>query len=112
MTVPVMTRLVGSEAPICASPACSTAMISTPEKLFTTEPRPPIRLVPPMTTAAIAASSIPVPAFGSADSRYAAPNTPPNPASSPDIAKTTSFTGRGSIPLRRTASSLVPIATT
>src|SRR5687767_7395114 len=44
MTVPVITRLVGSEAPTCASPACSTAMISTPRKLFTTEPRPPIRL--------------------------------------------------------------------
>ena len=34
-------------------------MISTPRNDRTTEPRPPIRLVPPMTTAAIAASSMP-----------------------------------------------------
>ena len=62
-------RLAGSVAPTWASPLCSTAMISTPRKLLTTEPRPPIRLVPPMTTAAIAESSSPMPPLGSADSR-------------------------------------------
>ena len=41
----------------------------TPKKPLTTEPRPPIRLVPPITTAAIADSSRPMPLFGSADSR-------------------------------------------
>ena len=39
-------------------------MTSTPRKLRTTEPRPPIRLVPPMTTAAIADSSRPMPRWG------------------------------------------------
>jgi len=32
-----------------------------------TDPRPPIRLVPPITTEAMAASSRPTPAFGSAE---------------------------------------------
>ncbi len=67
MTTPVMTRLVGSDAPIWASPASSVAMMSTPKNVLTTEPRPPIRLVPPITTAAIAESSSPMPAFGSDD---------------------------------------------
>ena len=65
ITKPVMTRLVGSEAPTWASPASRVAMISTPKKVFTTDPRPPIRLVPPITTAAMADSSRPTPALGS-----------------------------------------------
>ena len=31
-----------------------------PKKVLTTEPRPPIKLVPPMTTAAITTSSAPI----------------------------------------------------
>ena len=72
MTLPVMICFIGSETPICASPVCSTAMISTPRNELITLPRPPIRLVPPITQAAIAANSIPIAAFGSAvDSRDA-----------------------------------------
>jgi hypothetical protein len=41
-------------------------MTTTPRNEPTTEPRPPMRLVPPTTTAAIAESSNPMPAFGSA----------------------------------------------
>jgi len=57
--------LVGSDAPTWARPASRVAMMSTPKNEFTTDPRPPMRLVPPMTTAAIAESSRPTPAFGS-----------------------------------------------
>ncbi len=56
----------GSRAPAWARPAPRTAIINTPNSERTTEPRPPLRLVPPMTTAAIASNSRPSPAFGSA----------------------------------------------
>ena len=88
ITKPVMMRLVGSLAPICARPASSTEITSTPKKVLITEPRPPIRLVPPITTDAITRSSAPVPAFGSAASRREIRNTPPSPASSPASANT------------------------
>ena len=42
-------------------------MINTPRNERTTEPRPPIRLVPPITTAAMAESSRPMPPLGSAE---------------------------------------------
>ncbi len=112
MTKPVMMRLLGSLAPICARPASSTAMMSTPKKVLTTEPRPPIRLVPPITTAAITCSSAPVPAFGSAASRRDDRKMPPRPASSPAMANTMMRIGRGSTPASRMASSLVPMPTT
>ncbi|VFS93482.1 Uncharacterised protein [Pseudomonas aeruginosa] len=83
-----MIRLVGSDAPICASPAANTEMISTPKKVLTTEPRPPIRLVPPITTAAMTWSSRPTPALGSAASRREIWNSAANPASSPIRANT------------------------
>ena len=60
ITAPVTTRFIGSEAPICTRPASSVAMMSTPMKLLTMLPRPPIRLVPPTTTAAMALSSVSV----------------------------------------------------
>ena len=107
-----MIRLLGSLAPTCARPASSTAMISTPKKVLTTEPRPPIRLVPPMTTAAITCSSMPTPAFGSAASRRADCMRPARPASSPVSANTMMRIGRGSTPASRMASSLVPMPTT
>ena len=44
-----------------ARPDCKTVMIRTPKKLLITDPRPPMRRVPPMTTAAMAESSSPIP---------------------------------------------------
>ncbi|MNT30303.1 hypothetical protein D3C72_1660910 [compost metagenome] len=102
-------RLVGSDAPIWARPAASTEMISTPKKVLITEPRPPIRLVPPITTAAMTCSSRPEPALGSAASRREIWNSAARPASSPISENTRILYGRGSIPARRTASSLVPM---
>ena len=67
MTSPVMSSLTGLVAPLWASPAPRVAMMRTPRKLPTTEPRPPMRLVPPMTTAAMAESSRPIPALGSTE---------------------------------------------
>ncbi|MNM55792.1 hypothetical protein D3C81_669410 [compost metagenome] len=88
ITAPVMMRLVGSEAPICASPAASTEMISTPKKVLMIEPRPPIRLVPPITTAAMTCSSRPDPALGSAASSREIWNSAARPASAPIRANT------------------------
>jgi len=74
-----------------------------------TEPRPPIRLVPPITTAAITTSSAPIPALGSAASSREHCIIPASPASSPSTANTLIFRGRVSTPARRIASSLVPM---
>lgn len=77
----------------------------------TTLPRPPIRLVPPITTAAITWSSKPIRMFGSADCIRAVSITAATAASVPHSAKTITLIGRGSMPERRTASSFVPMAT-
>ena len=58
---------IAAFAPTAASPEFRTAMITTPKKVLITEPRPPSRLVPPMTTAAMACNSKPSPALGLAD---------------------------------------------
>src|SRR5476649_435698 len=102
-------RFIGSLTPTCARPASSTEMISTPMKVLMTEPRPPIRLVPPMTTAAITCNSMPTPPFGSAASRRDTWNSAPTPDSKPISAYTSTLRGRGAMPDRRTASSLVPM---
>src|SRR5215470_14347375 len=46
-------------------------IISTPIKVPMMDPRPPYKLAPPITTAAIASSSSPVPATGSMDMTWA-----------------------------------------
>ncbi|MNL45552.1 hypothetical protein D3C87_1682090 [compost metagenome] len=84
-------------------------MINTPKKVLMTDPRPPIRLVPPMTTAAMTCNSRPAPAFGSAASRREIWNSAASPASRPMSENTRTLYGLGSIPARRTASSLVPM---
>ena len=74
-----------------------------------TEPRPPIRLVPPITTAAITCNSMPTPPFGSAASRRETWNSAPTPASKPIKANTSTFDGFVLMPDKRTASSFVPM---
>ena len=65
ITPPVTICFLASDTPICAKPVCKVWMINTPRNELITLPRPPIKLVPPMTHAAIAANSIPTPALGS-----------------------------------------------
>ncbi len=66
-------------------------MISTPKKDRTTEPRPPIRLVPPITTAAITWSSNPVAVLGLADDMRAVWITEATAARKPESANTASL---------------------
>src|ERR1700722_16479393 len=53
------------------SPFRIITMINTPIKVPTIDPRPPYKLAPPITTAALASSSRPVPATGSIDITWA-----------------------------------------
>src|SRR6266545_3646869 len=99
MTQPVTNRRVGSWAPICASPAPRTAMINTPKNVFTTEPRPPDKLAPPMTHAAMACNSAPAPAFGSAEDKRAHCITAAQAASNPLRPNTATLIGRGLTPV-------------
>ena len=55
-------------------PLPTTAMIKAPISVPKTPPRPPKRLVPPITTAAMTSSSYPVAAFGSAAAETASQN--------------------------------------
>ena len=74
-------------------------------------PRPPNRLVPPMTAAAIASiSSVPPPAFRSTLFRRGASTMPPSPDMQPEIMKTRIRIRATLIPARRAASALPPTA--
>src|SRR4029453_414465 len=76
-----------------------------------TSPRPPKRLVPPITAAAMASiSSVPPPAFRSTLLRRAARTTPPSPAIPPEIMKTITLTRATLMPARRAASAFPPRA--
>ena len=63
MALPV--RLCGTSTLALRLPALALQTLAlaktTPNVVFTTEPRPPIKLVPPITTAAMACNSKPVP---------------------------------------------------
>ena len=98
MTQPVTNLRVGSCTPICARPAPSTAINNTPKKVLIIEPRPPDKLVPPMTHAAMACNSAPLPAFGSAEERRAHCRIAAHAASNPLKANTATLIGRGLIP--------------
>ena len=83
-----MIRLVGSSTPIDASPVCKTAIIKTPIKDPITEPLPPIRLVPPITAAAIADSSKPIAALGSEEASLAVNDSAAKAQRVPEIMNT------------------------
>ena len=73
-------------------------MMRTPKKDPITDPLPPIRLVPPMTTAAMACSSQPTPTLGLAELILAVWMTAARPARNPQTAKTPTLMGRVSMP--------------
>ena len=92
-------------------PFAIVAITSAPKSASLTSPRPPKRLVPPITAAAIASiSSVPPPAFRSTLLRRAASTTPPSPAIAPEIMKTMILTRATLMPARRAASALPPTA--
>ena len=73
-------------------------MMRTPSIVVTTDPRPPIRLVPPITTAAMACSSRPMPAFGSAAASLAHCDTAATALRRPDAVNAITRTGPGRTP--------------
>ena len=92
-------------------PFAIVAITSEPNSALRTSPRPPKRLVPPMTAAAIASiSSVPPPAFRSALLRRATRTMPPSPDIAPEIMKTRILIRATLIPARRAASALPPTA--
>ena len=83
----------------------------TPSSAFQVRPRPPKRLVPPMTAAAMTfISRSPAPALWLAAAILEAQNRPPIAAKVPAIAKTEIRTAVTLIPARRDASTLPPSA--
>ena len=91
-------------------PLSRLAMINAPSIAPATVPRPPIRLVPPITHAAIASSSISVPASGDALPTLPVCSSDAIPTSAPRRANAARMYRRELIPDRRAASGLLPIA--
>jgi hypothetical protein len=92
-------------------PFAIVAIRVAPIRAFRTSPRPPNRLVPPITAAAIASiSSVLPPAFRSTLCRREASTIPPSPAMKPEIMKTMIRIRGTLIPARRAASALPPTA--
>src|SRR5690242_13788904 len=88
-------------------------MTSMPRRADHTEPRPPKRLVPPMTAAAMASISVlPPPAFSVALAVWPAKNMPPRAAKPPEMANTVIRTIGTLMPARRAASMPPPTAKT
>jgi hypothetical protein len=88
-------------------PFAIVAMSAAPMSAFRISPRPPKRLVPPITAAEIASiSSVPPPAFRSTLFRRAASTMPPRPDMNPEIMKTRIRIRGTLMPARRAASAL------
>ena len=70
-------------------PFAIVAITAAPSTALRTSPRPPKRLVPPITAAEIASSSsVPPPWSGATERRLPASMMPPTPAMRPEIMKT------------------------
>ena len=65
MIAPMMISWIGLGCLSAVQPLEITCMISAPVKVPRIEPRPPLRLPPPITTAAMIGNSLPVPDVGS-----------------------------------------------
>ena len=85
-------------------------MISAPISVPPSVPSPPIRLVPPMTVAAMASSSYMIPAMGCAELSRAVSRTAATALASPDTPYTIVLWSRTLTPDSRVASSLPPMA--
>ena len=98
------------EIPAIASPFWSVPMKSTPTAVPVTPPTPPVKLVPPRSTAAAAFSGMSAPTSGLAAPRRPAWMTPPSAAARPAIAYTAMIVRLTLIPDRRAASMFPPTA--
>ena len=104
---------VAAADPISERPFPIVEMTSAPSSAETTRPRPPKRLVPPITAAAIASSRIvPPPALRSTELRREAKMMPPMAAMPLEIAKTAIRMNFTLMPARCAASALPPTAYT
>ena len=92
-------------------PFAIVAITAAPSTALRMLPRPPKRLVPPITAAEIASrSSVPPPWSGATERTFAASTMPPTPAISPEIMKTRIRIRATLMPARRAASALPPTA--
>ncbi len=92
-------------------PFAIVAITAAPSTALRTSPRPPNRLVPPITAAEIASSSsVPPPWSGATELRRPARTMPPTPAMKPEIMKTMIRIRATLMPARRAASALPPTA--
>ena len=73
-------------------------------------PTPPVRLAPPITTAAIASSSYPSPAYGCAVARREVCTIPANPANAADSTYAPTVSDGTRMPARRATSAFPPMA--
>lgn len=76
------------DTPIRFNPLLRNPRINAPIKVPVIRPRPPDKLQPPNTTAAIASNSYPVPAVGCAEERRATSMLPAKAANAPQRAYT------------------------
>src|SRR5438552_581892 len=110
---PVTMNWVSGFEPCRLSPFAIAEMRRAPTTPSLRLPRPPKRLVPPMTAAEIASRRIvPPPAFRSTEVRRAAKTTPPSAAIALEIMKTRIRIRLTAMPARRAASALPPTAYT
>src|SRR6478752_5576338 len=89
-------------------PLLRRPMISAPHTAPIALPRAPDRLAPPMTQAAMACSSNPVPAVGTPAPRREVNSTPPTAARTPEMTYTAVVTTATGTPASRAASGFDP----
>ena len=106
-----MITWVAAVWPISASPFCTLLMTSAPRSAPTIVPRPPNRLVPPITAAAMALSVVlPPPVFTDTEKLRDALRTPATAARVDTIVKITIRSALTRTPVRRDASAFPPTA--
>ena len=97
--------------PVRSKPFETLPITSEPKNAAHTLPRPPKRLTPPMTAAAIASSrSVPPPIVVSAASRFETATSPPTEANVADSTNTVKRMRRTLTPARRAPFALPPTA--
>src|SRR5699024_9495284 len=85
ITTPWTERCTYGSTPERISPLASTVMIRAPMSVLSTPPRPPVRRVPPTTTAAILVNICPLPMSTSPTPSRDAAMAPASPAVAPEM---------------------------
>src|SRR5579863_554788 len=110
MIRPMTTCCQYDDTCMITNPLVSTPINTAPTTVPPIPPRPPARLVPPITTEAITRSSYPMPPTASAAPSRADNKNPASPASAPTTKYTLVMIAGTSRPFRRAASGLPPTA--